>query len=162
VLRGTFKLRSGATSDYYIDKYQFGTRPALLRQVAEALAAELPEGTEYVAGTALGAVPLAVAVSLARGLPSVLVRPEGRDHGPVRAVEGSLPPGARVALLEDVVTTGSAALAAVEALREAGAKVIRVIAVVDREEGGSAAFEAAGVPYRALLRSRDLGIGGKR
>jgi dihydroorotate dehydrogenase (NAD+) catalytic subunit len=162
VLRGTFKLRSGGTSDYYIDKYQFGTRPALLRQVAEALAAELPEGTEYVAGTALGAVPLAVAVSLARGLPSVLVRPEGRDHGPVRAVEGSLPAGARVALLEDVVTTGSAALAAVEALRAAGAKVIRVIAVVDREEGGSAAFEAAGVPYRALLRSRDLGIGGAR
>jgi dihydroorotate dehydrogenase (NAD+) catalytic subunit len=162
VLRGTFKLRSGGTSDYYIDKYQFGTRPALLRQVAEALAAELPEGTEYVAGTALGAVPLAVAVSLARGLPSVLVRPEGRDHGPVRAVEGSLPAGARVVLLEDVVTTGSAALAAVEALREAGAKVIRVIAVVDREEGGSAAFEAAGVGYRALLRSRDLGIGGAR
>ncbi len=128
--------------------------------LAEALAAELPEGTEYVAGTALGAVPLAVAVSLARGLPSVLVRPEGRDHGPVRAIEGSLPAGARVALLEDVVTTGSAALAAVEALRAAGATVTRVVAVVDREEGGSAAFEAAGVPYRALLRSRDLGIGG--
>jgi len=160
VLRGTFQLRSGATSDYYIDKYQFGTRPALLRRVAEALAAELPEGTEYVAGTALGAVPLAVAVSLARGLPSVLVRPEGRDHGPVRAIEGSLPAGARVVLLEDVVTTGSAALAAVEALRAAGATVTRVLAVVDREEGGSAAFEAAGVPYGALLHSRDLGIGG--
>jgi orotate phosphoribosyltransferase len=90
----------------------------------------------------------------------VLVRPEGRDHGPVRAIEGSLPAGARVVLLEDVVTTGSAALAAVEALRAAGATVTRVLAVVDREEGGSAAFEAAGVPYRALLRSRDLGIGG--
>jgi dihydroorotate dehydrogenase (NAD+) catalytic subunit len=160
VLRGRFQLRSGGVSDYYIDKYQFGTRPALLRRVAEALAAELPEDTEYVAGTALGAVPLAVAVSLARGLPSVLVRPESRDHGPVRAVEGSLPRGARVALLEDVVTTGSAALDAVEALRTAGATVTRVIAVVDREAGGSAAFEAAGVPYRALLRSRDLGIGG--
>jgi dihydroorotate dehydrogenase (NAD+) catalytic subunit len=160
LLRGAFQLRSGGTSDYYIDKYQFGTRPVLLRRVAEALAAELPEGTEYVAGTALGAVPLAVAVSLARGLPSVLVRPEGRDHGPVRAIEGSLPAGARVVLLEDVVTTGSAALAAVEALRAAGATVTRVLAVVDREEGGSAAFEAAGVPYRALLRSRDLGIGG--
>lgn len=160
VLRGRFRLRSGGTSDYYIDKYQFGTRPALLRQVAEALAAELPEGTQYVAGTALGAVPLAVAVSLARDLPAVLVRPEGRDHGPVRAIEGSLPPGARVVLLEDVVTTGSAALAACEALRAAGATVTTVIAVVDREEGGSERFEAAGVPYRALLRSRDLGIGG--
>jgi orotate phosphoribosyltransferase len=162
VLRGRFQLRSGGTSDYYIDKYQFGTRPALLRRVAEALAAELPEGTQYVAGTALGAVPLAVAVSLALDLPAVLVRPEGRDHGPVRAIEGTLPPGARVVLLEDVVTTGSAALAALEALRAAGATVTRVIAVVDREEGGSERFEAAGVPYRALLRSRDLGIGGAR
>ena len=160
VLRGRFQLRSGGTSDYYIDKYQFGTRPALLRRVAEALAAELPEGTQYVAGTALGAVPLAVAVSLARDLPAVLVRPEGRDHGPVRVIEGTLPPGARVVLLEDVVTTGSAALAALEALRAAGATVTRVIAVVDREEGGSERFEAVGVPYRALLRSRDLGIGG--
>lgn len=160
VLRGRFQLRSGGTSDYYIDKYQFGTRPALLRRVAEALAAELPEGTQYVAGTALGAVPLAVAVSLARDLPAVLVRPEGRDHGPVRVIEGTLPPGARVVLLEDVVTTGSAALAALGALLAAGATVTRVIAVVDREEGGSERFEAVGVPYRALLRSRDLGIGG--
>jgi dihydroorotate dehydrogenase (NAD+) catalytic subunit len=160
VLRGRFQLRSGGTSDYYIDKYQFGTRPELLRRVADALAAELPADTEYVAGTALGAVPLAVAVSLARDLPAVLVRPEGRDHGPVRAVEGSLPAGARVVLLEDVVTTGSAALAACEALRAAGATVTTVLAVVDREEGGSECFTAAGVPYRALLRSRDLGIGG--
>ena len=159
VLRGRFQLRSGGTSDYYIDKYLFGTRPALLRRVAEALAAELPEDTQYVAGTALGAVPLAVAVSLARDLPAVLVRPEGRDHGPVRAIEGTLPPGTRVVLLEDVVTTGAAALAALEVLRAAGATVTTVIAVVDREEGGSERFEAAGVPYRALLRSRDLGIG---
>jgi dihydroorotate dehydrogenase (NAD+) catalytic subunit len=160
VLHGTFQLRSGGTSDHYIDKYQFGTRPELLRRVAEALAAELPPDTQYVAGTALGAVPLAVAVSLARDLPSVLVRPEARDHGPVRSVEGDLPAGARVVLLEDVVTTGSAALAACEALRAAGATVTAVIAVVDREEGGSERFEAAGVPYRALLRSADLGIGG--
>jgi len=92
----------------------------------------------------------------------VLVRPEGLDHGPVRAVEGSLPPGARVVLLEDAVTTGSAALAACEALRAAGATVTTVLAVVDREEGGPERFAAAGVPYRALLRSRDLGIGGAR
>ena len=162
VLRGTFQLRSGGTSDYYIDKYRFGTRPELLRRVAEALAAELPADTEYVAGTALGAVPLAVAVSLARDLPAVLVRPEVRDHGPVRAIEGDLPAGARVVLLEDVVTTGSAALAACDALRAAGATVTAVIAVVDREEGGSERFEAAGVPYRALLRSADLGVGGAR
>ncbi len=162
VLRGEFKLRSGQTSDYYIDKYQFGTRPDLLRRVAAALAAELPDGTECVAGTALGAVPLAVAVSLAVDLPAVLVRPDAKDHGPVRAIEGTLPKGARVVLLEDVVTTGAAAIAALEALRAAGAVVTKVLAVVDREQGGPASLEAAGVPYKALLCSRDLGIGEER
>jgi dihydroorotate dehydrogenase (NAD+) catalytic subunit len=162
VLRGEFKLRSGQTSDYYIDKYQFGTRPDLLRRVAAALAAELPDGTEYVAGTALGAVPLAVAVSLAVDLPAVLVRPDAKDHGPGRAIEGTLPKGARVVLLEDVVTTGAAAVAALESLRAAGAVVTKVLAVVDREQGGPASLEAAGIPYKALLCSRDLGIGEER
>ena len=158
VLRGDFRLRSGASSHTYIDKYQFGTRPELLRQVAQAIADELPAGTECVAGTALGAVPLAIAVSLARGLPAVLVRPGAKDHGLGRALEGPLWPGARVVLLEDVVTTGSAALAALEALRAEGAEVVKVIAVVDREEGGTQRLAAAVPAYRALFRGSDLGV----
>lgn len=158
VLRGNFRLRSGASSHTYIDKYQFGTRPELLRQVAEAIAAELPAGTDCVAGTALGAVPLAIAVSLACGLPAVLVRPGAKDHGLGRAVEGPLEVGMRVVLIEDVVTTGSAALAAVEALRADGADVTKVIAVVDREEDGTRRLSAAVPAYRALFRGSDLGI----
>lgn len=158
VLRGTFRLRSGVIADYYIDKYQFGTRPALLRRVAAALADELPDDTECVAGTALGAVPLAVAVSLARDLPAVLVRPDLKDHGPAKAIEGDLHPGTRVVLLEDVVTSGGAALAALDVLRAAGADVTKVVAVVDREEGGTARIRAAVPGYRALFTSRDLGI----
>lgn len=158
VLRGSFRLRSGVMADYYIDKYQFGTRPALLRRVAEAIARELPEDTECVAGTALGAVPLAIAVSLARGLPAVLVRPDLKDHGPSRAIEGTLQPGTRVALIEDVVTSGGAALSALDILRTAGADVRKIVAVVDREEGGTAALAGTGVDYKALFTSRDLGI----
>ena len=158
VLRGSFRLRSGVMADYYIDKYQFGTRPALLRRVAEAIVRELPEDTECVAGTALGAVPLAIAVSLARGLPAVLVRPDLKDHGPSRAIEGTLQPGTRVALIEDVVTSGGAALSALDILRTAGADVRKIVAVVDREEGGTAALADTGVDYRALFTSRDLGI----
>lgn len=126
--------------------------------MAEAIAAELPAGTECVAGTALGAVPLAIAVSLARGLPAVLVRPGVKDHGLGRAIEGPLRAGARVVLIEDVVTTGSAALAALEALRAGGADVVKVIAVVDREEGGTERLAAAVPAYCALFRGSDLGV----
>jgi orotate phosphoribosyltransferase len=158
VLRGSFRLRSGVVAPYYIDKYQFGTRPRLLRRLAEALAAELPPDTQCVAGTALGAVPLAIAVSLASGLPAVLVRPDPKDHGPSGAIEGTLEPGSRVVLIEDVVTTGGAALSALASLRDAGAEVTSVLAVVDREEGGSTRLSSAVPAYRPLFTSRDLGI----
>jgi orotate phosphoribosyltransferase len=160
VLRGRFTLRSGAISDYYIDKYRFGTDPELLRPIATAIAAQLPSDTQRVAGTVLGAVPLAVAVSLRSGLPSVLVRPETKDHGTAKRVEGQLDRGDRVVLLEDVVTTGGAALEALAALRDAGAEPILILAVVDREEGGAAAFGEARVAYRPLYTRTQLGLGG--
>jgi dihydroorotate dehydrogenase (NAD+) catalytic subunit len=158
VIRGSFQLRSGASSHSYIDKYQFGTRPELLRRLARAIVAELPAGTDCVAGTALGAVPLAIAASLASGLPAVLVRPDVKDHGLGRAVEGPLRVGARVVLIEDVVTTGSAALAALRTLQAHGAQVTKVIAVVDREDGGTERLTAAAPAYHALFRGRDLGV----
>jgi orotate phosphoribosyltransferase len=158
VLRGTFRLRSGATSDYYIDKYRFGTDPVLLRAIADRMAALVPAGTQRIAGTVLGAVPLAVAVSLATGIPTVLVRPEEKAYGTGKRVEGELAPGDRVTVVEDVVTTGGAALAAVAALRDAGAEPLVVLAVVDREEGGGEAFRAAGVPLQALFTVSGLDL----
>jgi len=159
VLRGSFTLRSGATSSYYIDKYRFSTDPGLLKALAAALASRVPEGTQRVAGTVLGAVPLATAVSLQTGLPSMLVRAETKDHGTAKRIEGELHQGDLVVLIEDVVTTGGAALAALDALREAGAEPIAVLAVVDREDGGPAAFARAGVPFQALFTRTDLGLG---
>jgi orotate phosphoribosyltransferase len=159
VLRGDFVLRSGARSSWYIDKYRFGTDPELLRRLADALAALLPADTQRVAGTVLGAVPLAIAVSLVTGLPSVLVRPETKDHGTAKRIEGELAAGDRVAVIEDVVTTGGAAIAAVEALREAGAVPVAVLAIVDREDGGPLAFARLGVPFHALFTRTALGLG---
>ncbi len=160
VLRGRFTLRSGAVSDYYIDKYRFTTQPALLARVTDALLRHVPQDTQRIAGTVLGAVPLAVALSLRTGLPSVLVRADAKTYGTARAVEGELQPGERVLLIEDVVTSGGAAVAALEALREAGATVNGILAIIDREDGGAQRLAAADVPFLALFTRTELGLGG--
>jgi orotate phosphoribosyltransferase len=159
VLRGDFLLRSGARSSYYIDKYLFTTQPALLRRLAVSLAARLPADVQRLAGTVLGAVPLATALSLETGLPMVIVRTDKpKEYGTAKQIEGTLVAGERVVLVEDVVTTGGAALSAVESLRAAGVEVLGALVCVDREEGGAAAFTAAGVPYQALFTRSSLGL----
>ena len=159
VLRGTFVLRSGATSSYYIDKYLFTTRPDLLRRIAEELVGLLPAGAQRLAGPVLGAVLLVTALSLATGLPMLIVRVDApKEYGTARQIEGTLEPGERVVLVEDVVTTGGAALGALGTLRAAGAEVLGALAVVDREQGGAAAFAEAGVPFQALFTKTQLGL----
>jgi len=159
VLRGNFVLRSGATSSYYIDKFLFTTRPDLLRRLAVELASELPEDVQRLAGPALGAVPLVTALALETGLPSVIVRADKpKDYGTNKQIEGMLVAGERLVIIEDVVTTAGAALTTLSLLREAGADVVRVLSVIDREEGGAAAFAAAGVEYRPLFTKTSLGL----
>lgn len=159
VLRGHFVLRSGATSTYYIDKYRLTTEPRLLTRITEALLPLVPAEARRIAGTALGAVPLATALSLRTGRPSVFVRVDAaKGHGPSRSIEGVLEPGDAIVLVEDVVTTGGASLTAVEMLRVAGASVLAVVAVVDREQGGTERFAEAGIPFHALFSVSDLGL----
>ena len=156
---GSFVLRSGATSSYYIDKYLFTTQPRLLRRLAVELAAELPPDAQRLAGPVLGAVPLVTALALETGLPSLIVRTEKpKDYGTSKQIEGTLVAGERVVVVEDVVTTGGAALATVAALRDAGANIVKALAVVDREEGGADAFARAGVPFGALFTKTALGL----
>lgn len=151
VLRGRFVLRSGAVSEYYIDKYLFTTSPDLLQRLAGRLADLLPSGVDRIAGTELGAVPLATALSLETGLPSVIVRKGMKEYGTAKPVEGRLNAGERVVLVEDVVTTGGAAIQALATLRSLDAEVLKILAVVDREEGGAEAIQAEGVPFEALF-----------
>ncbi len=127
-----------------------------MRRLAAALAARVPARVQRLAGTVLGAVPLATAVSLETGLPMVIVRTETKEYGTSKQVEGTLEAGERVLLLEDVVTTGGAALAAVDVLTNLGVEVIGVVSVVDREEGGAAAFAARGVPFESLFTKTTL------
>ncbi len=149
-LQGEFVLSSGRRSTFYIDKYLFETQPDLLRDIARLLAGALPSGTTRLVGPALGGVPLATAVALETGLPFVIVRPETKDHGTGRTIEGRIEPGDRVVVLEDVVTTGGQAVRAARAVEAAGARVLEVLAVVDRHEGGREGVEAAGYRYAVL------------
>ncbi len=162
VLRGTFTLRSGRTSSYYLDKYRFSTQPRVLGPVAALFAQKLDEiGTlpDRVAGAELGGIPLVTAVGLRTGLPSVFIRNSKKDYGTAKQLEGTIEPEDRVVFLEDVATTGGQALEAVAILRDAGARVEAVIAVIDRQEGARENVEAAGVRFEALFTSADLGVG---
>jgi orotate phosphoribosyltransferase len=156
LLEGDFVLSSGKRSSFYVDKYLFSTEPALLRDVAQALFERLPAGVERLAGVELGAVPLVVATSLASGLPYVIVRRSAKEYGTGRAIEGSLGRGERVALIEDVVTTGAQAVHAARSLVAAGADVVKIVAVLDRREVPGERLEE--FAFEALLRMDDLRV----
>jgi orotate phosphoribosyltransferase len=158
-LEGDFVLRSGRRSRYYLDKYRFETRPDLLAplgaQLAEAVGAEEPDAVR-LAGPELGAVALAAAASLASGLPFLIVRKEAKEYGTANRIEGVSEAGDRVCLIEDVVTSGGAALEAVEALRAAGLVCQTAVCVVDREEGGAGELARHAVELRPLYRASEL------
>ena len=157
-IEGDFTLRSGRKSHYLIDKYEFETRPALLRALAGELAAMIPEGTHRLAGVELGGVPLVTAVALETGMPYVIVRKGEKGHGLDRPYEGEMVPGEKIVLVEDVTTTGGAAIRAAQTLQEAGAGEVIVLVVADRQEGAAEAFEDAGIEYRPLFTRESLGI----
>ena len=157
-LEGDFVLRSGRRSRYYLDKYRFETQPTLLRALAARIAARATERDrpDRLAGPELGAVALAAAASLASGLPFVIVRKEAKGYGTERLLEGAYAEGERVCLVEDVVTTGGAAVQAVKALRGAGLECRDAVCVVDREEGGADALARQGVRLFALYSSSEI------
>jgi len=159
-LEGDFLLRSGRRSKFYLDKYLFSTRPDLLRDIAAGIAGKLPayEPFDLLAGPELGAVAIVAAVSLASGKPFVIVRKGAKGYGTDKAMEGRAEPGQRVVMVEDVVTSGGAALMAADRLREAGLEVSTLICVVDREEGGRAQIEEKGLTFDPLFTATSLGI----
>jgi orotate phosphoribosyltransferase len=158
-LEGDFVLRSGRRSPYYLDKYRFETRPELLKAIGERLAdlvAEHEPEAERLAGPELGAVALAAVTSLTSRLPFVIVRKEAKGYGTDNRLEGTFDPGECVCLVEDVVTSGGAALSAIEALRGAGLRCRTAVCVVDREEGGVDELARHGVRLRPLFRAGEL------
>src|SRR5438034_7492912 len=132
LLRGDFTLRSGRKSNYYLDKYRFETQPDVLSALGNMLAERVTSSVDRIAGAELGAVPLAVVTAIAAGKPCVFVRNQKKDYGTSKQIEGLLNAGETVMIVEDILTTGGQVLEAARSLTDAGAKIDRIVAVIDR------------------------------
>ncbi|GAA4206527.1 orotate phosphoribosyltransferase [Actinocatenispora rupis] len=155
-LTGTFRLRSGVTTDEYFDKYRFESDPVLLRDVGAAVAALVPDGADALAGLELGGVPVAVVVAQVTGLPALFVRKRAKEYGTCRLAEGGEVAGRRLVVVEDVVTSGGQILASTAELRALGAVVDTAVCVVDRESGGRESLAAQGIELRAAVTATEL------
>lgn len=165
LLRGSFTLRSGKHSSYYLDKYLFSTQPRVLAQLGvlfgqtiERIAQEEGSPIDRLAGAELGGIPLVTAASLETKLPSIFVRNAKKSYGTAKQLEGRLEAGDRVIIVEDIATTGGQVLEALAVLRDAGADVRAIVCTIDRQEGARANIEATGVRFEALFTKADLGI----
>ncbi|MBR4225416.1 MAG: orotate phosphoribosyltransferase [Candidatus Methanomethylophilaceae archaeon] len=156
---GDFTLASGAKSSYYIDIKKASTNPKVLYLISQLMAMKMQDlniRPDRIAGVVLGSVPLAAALSLATGIPYVMIRKEKKDHGTGKLIEGDLEAGDRVLVVEDVITTAGSSIKAIETLRASGAVVSDVISVIDREGGGRENLAEAGVDFHPLVRASDL------
>ncbi|MTJ08111.1 MULTISPECIES: orotate phosphoribosyltransferase [unclassified Anabaena] len=159
---GDFVLSSGQRSSYYINGKQVTLDPQGALAMARLLLPLLPEDTQAVAGLTLGADPIVSAVSVVsvyenRPIPALIIRKEAKGHGTMAYIEGpTLPQGAKVVVLEDVVTTGQSALKAVERLQAAGYTVDTVISLIDRLQGGRELYESTGLQFKVLFTIQDL------
>ena len=161
---GEFTLASGARSSWYVDARRT-TMTAEGQHLVGKVCFDLLRGSgldaTHVGGLTMGADPVAYAVahrSWEEGHPldAFSVRKKPKEHGTGQRVEGGVPTGARCVVIEDTVTTGGSALDAVRALREHGAEVLAVLAVVDRQEGGRERLEAEGLPLLAVFAGEEL------
>jgi len=165
VVRERVTLASGRTADYYVDMRRVsldGYAAPIVGRVMRDLVADWE--FDAVGGLTLGADPVATAMlhaAAAAGerLDAFVVRKAEKAHGLQRRIEGAPVEGRRVLAVEDTSTTGGSVLTAVQALREAGAEVVGVAVIVDRDTGAREAIEAAGLAYRFAVSAADLGLG---
>jgi orotate phosphoribosyltransferase len=162
--RGTFTLKSGATSSWFLDTKQTACRPEGVLLVAEVALSLIPADAQAIGGLTMGADPVAfgvAAVAATRGRPlrSFSVRKEAKDHGITGRLAGALQPGDRVVITEDTVTRGTSIMEAVEVVRAFGAEPVLITVIVDRGGTCGAMAQAAGVPFVPMLTALDLGYG---
>ena len=152
-LKGDFTLSSGKKSDYYINMKKAITEPEILSTIAKLITELIAEDNiDKVAGPALGAVPIATAVSLESEIPLLMIRKEKKGYGTSKLIEGELNSGDNVIVVEDVTITGGSLLKAIKAIQENGGTVTRAFVVVDRHEGAIEAFEKEGITLETSIK----------
>jgi orotate phosphoribosyltransferase len=163
--RGTFRLASGGTSDYYIDGKMTEVHPPGAYLIGEVLYERTRDlGVAAIGGLEVGAVPLATAAVISyyrhgRHIEGFWVRDAAKNHGTGKLIEGDLRPGSRVVILDDVITKGGSVIKAVQAVRGIGCEVVQVISLVDRLAGARELFRQHGIEdYRPVFTIRDLGV----
>ena len=163
VRTGEFTLKSGRTSNWFIDSKQTVCRPEAMLLVADAVLSAIPEEATAIGGLTMGADPVAfvtagVAATRGRSLKAFSVRKDVKDHGGGGRIAGALDPGDKVVVTEDTVTRGTSLLEAAHAVREAGGEVVLLVAVVDRGGTVEAMAAAEGLAFRSILTAPDLGF----
>lgn len=167
IRHGKFTLSSGEESDFYFDGKMVTMLPKGMQLIGKLMLKELDDLDELraIGGLTLGADPIAAAVSLLsvdtpRPIPMFLVRKEPKSHGTRKMIEGQFPEedGAPVVIVDDVITKGGSVLQAITEVEKAGAKVARVIVVVDRQEGGAERLRQKGYDVRSLFTREDFDL----
>ncbi len=159
---GEFILSSGQKSYFYLNGKQVTLRAEGALLVGKLIFEMLPSDTQAVAGLTLGADPIVTAVSVVsayenRPIPALIVRKEAKGHGTKSYIEGPiLPQGSVVTVLEDVVTTGNSAMLAVTRLQEAGYRVNKIIAIVDRQAGGAQLYQSKGLAFESIFTIEEI------
>jgi orotate phosphoribosyltransferase len=162
-MRGEVKLSSGQKSDFYVDGKMIEMHPLGAYLIGEALFEQVEGmGVNAVGGLAIGAVPLVTSLAVSCHLhgrddiEGFFVREEAKSHGTMKTIEGKLPEGARVVIVDDVVTSGNSVLKAVEAVEGKGATVVAIVAIVDRDAGAKEFFAAKGYRYESIFTKQDV------
>jgi len=157
-IKGEFILRSGIKAHEYFDKYLFESDPNILGAVAEHMSKILPSSFEQLAGLEMGGIPIATALSLRTRMPTLFVRKKAKSYGTCKIAEGGDFEGKELVIIEDVVTSGGAILAAVKELLERGALINHVCCVIDREGEGRNNLEKMNLTFTPLFTKSELEV----
>lgn len=157
-LEGEFILRSGKKSNYYMDKYLFETCPDILKALGEEFAKFADDDVTLIAGAELGGVALAASTAMATGKNWIIVRNSKKGYGTSKMIEGKITKDDVVLIVEDIATTGGQVVEAAKIITDAGAKVKKIVAVIDRKQGAQENITQAGFDFDRIMTKEDLGI----
>ncbi len=159
-LEGEFTLRSGQKSNYYLDKYLFETCPDILKALGEEFAKFATEDVTLIAGAELGGVALAAATAMRTGKNWIIVRNSKKGYGTSKMIEGKISPEDTVLLVEDIATTGGQVIEAAKIISQTGAKLKKIVCVIDRKQSAEENITKAGYDFDSIITKDDLGIAG--